>query len=171
MDAEDFVQISIIANFKLVKRLTHDIQLIIDVLKGILKQKKFFNSISLFYFILELPSVEVDAEDKKVRSTDDKKYPPIRKRCIIILRDVPLDATENEVSDLFLNEHCPAPAVACERALESGTSGCWYITFNSEDDAQNAFLYLTRENVSIRGHKVLVKTIKQYLFSIFLLSF
>ncbi len=39
MDAEDYVQISIIANFKLVKRLTNDIQLIIDVLKGILKIK------------------------------------------------------------------------------------------------------------------------------------
>jgi len=40
MDAEDFVQISIIANFKLVKRLTNDIQLIIDVLKGNFKNKK-----------------------------------------------------------------------------------------------------------------------------------
>ncbi|CAF3456065.1 unnamed protein product [Rotaria sp. Silwood1] len=138
MDADDYVPIAIIANFKLVKRLTHDLQLIIDVLK-------------------ELPSVEVDAEEKKVRSADEKKYRLTRKRCIIILRDVPLDATETEVSDLFLNEHCPVPAVACERVLESGNSDCWYVTFNSEDDAQNAFLYLTRENVSIRGHKVLAR--------------
>ncbi|CAF1220241.1 unnamed protein product [Adineta steineri] len=138
MDADDYVPITIIANFKLVKRFTRDLQLIVDVLK-------------------ELPSVEVDAEDKKVRSADEKKYRPTGKRCIIILRDVPLDATENEVTELFLNEHCPVPALACERALESGTSDCWYITFNSEDDAQNAFLYLTRENVSIRGHKVLAR--------------
>jgi len=138
MDADDYVPIITIANFKLVKRLTHDLQLIIDVLK-------------------ELPSVEVDGEERKVRSTDDKRYAPIRKRCIIILRDVPLDATESEVSDLFVNEHCPVPAVSCERALESGTSDCWYVTFNSEDDAQNAFLYLTRENVSIRGQKVLAR--------------
>jgi hypothetical protein len=106
--------------------------------------------------ILELPSVEVDAEDRKVRSADDKKFRSTGKRCIIILRDVPLDATETEISELFLNEHCPVPAVASERVLESGTSDCWYVTFNSEDDAQNAFLYLTRENVSIRGQKVLV---------------
>ncbi|UJR37007.1 hypothetical protein I4U23_029714 [Adineta vaga] len=138
MDAEEYVPIFVIANFKLVKRLTHDLQLITDVLK-------------------ELPSVEVDPEDKKVRSADEKKYRPTGKRCIIILRDVPLDAAENEVSELFLNEHCPVPAVACERALESGTSDCWYVTFNSEDDAQNAFLYLTRENVSIRGQKVLAR--------------
>ncbi|CAF4036503.1 unnamed protein product, partial [Rotaria sp. Silwood1] len=36
---EDYVPIAIIANFKLVKRLTHDLQLIIDVLKGIQKLK------------------------------------------------------------------------------------------------------------------------------------
>jgi hypothetical protein len=111
-----------------------------------------FNSVIL----VELPSVELDLEEKRVRSVYEKRTGPIRKRCIIILRDVPLDATETEVCDLFLNEHCPVPAVACERALESGTSDCWYVTFNSEDDAQNAFLYLTRENVSIRGQKVLV---------------
>jgi len=35
MDADDYVPISIIANFKLVKSLTLDLQLIIDVLKGI----------------------------------------------------------------------------------------------------------------------------------------
>jgi la-related protein 4 len=34
MDADNYVPISTIANFKLVKRLTHDLQLIIDVLKG-----------------------------------------------------------------------------------------------------------------------------------------
>ncbi len=34
MDAEDFVPIATIANFKLVKRLTHNLQLIVDVLKG-----------------------------------------------------------------------------------------------------------------------------------------
>ena len=105
----------------------------------------------------EILSVEVDGEEIKVRSADDKRYRSTGKRCIIILRDVPLDATEAEVADLFLNEHCPVPAVACEKVLESGTSDCWYVTFNSEDDAQNAFLYLTRENVSIRGQKVLVK--------------
>ena len=34
MDAEDYVPISTIATFKLVKRLTYDLQLIVDVLKG-----------------------------------------------------------------------------------------------------------------------------------------
>jgi hypothetical protein len=71
---------------------------------------------------------------------------------------VPLDATENEVSELFSNEHCPVSAVEYERVLESDHSDCWYITFNNEDDAQKAFFYLTQEDVSIRGQKVLVKT-------------
>jgi la-related protein 4 len=34
MDMDEYVPIAIIANFKLVKRLTNDIQLIVDVLKG-----------------------------------------------------------------------------------------------------------------------------------------
>ncbi|CAF4469765.1 unnamed protein product, partial [Rotaria magnacalcarata] len=70
MDADNYVPISLIANFKLVKRLTHDLQLIIDVLK-------------------ESPSVEVDTEEKRVRSSDYLAYLPTRKRCTIILRNVP----------------------------------------------------------------------------------
>ncbi len=67
-----------------------------------------------------------------------------------------------------MNKYCPVSAIGCERVLESDHSDCWYVTFNSEDDAQNAFLYLTRENVSIRGQKVLVKkkTKSKELFSI-----
>ena len=109
-----------------------------------------------------MPSVEVDGEEKKVRSTVEKRNRLTRKRCIILLRDVPFDALETEVSNLFVNEQCPIPAVECEKVLETGDgSGSWYVTFNSEDDAQNAFLYLTRENVSIRGHKVLVSLFRR----------
>ncbi|CAF1074492.1 unnamed protein product [Rotaria sordida] len=138
MDADNYVPISLIANFKLVKRLTQDLQLIIDVLK-------------------ESPSVEVDIEEKRVRSSDNPIYLPTRKRCIIILRNVPLDATENEILELFLNKSCPVSAIACERVLEFNHSDCWYVTFNSEDDAQNAFLYLTRESIFIRGQKILAR--------------
>lgn len=34
MDNDNYVPISLIANFKLIQRLTYDLQLIIDVLKG-----------------------------------------------------------------------------------------------------------------------------------------
>ena len=40
MDAENYVPISMIANFKLAKRLTDVLQLIIDVLKG---EEKIFH--------------------------------------------------------------------------------------------------------------------------------
>lgn len=43
MDAEDYVPIKTIANFKMVKRLTDDLRLIIDVLKG---RIKIFKTIS-----------------------------------------------------------------------------------------------------------------------------
>ena len=45
MDADNYVPISIIANFKLVKRLTNDLQQIIDVLKG---KFVFFKSKNIF---------------------------------------------------------------------------------------------------------------------------
>ncbi|CAM2709958.1 unnamed protein product [Rotaria socialis] len=138
MDADSYVPISLIANFKLVKHLTHDLQLIIDVLK-------------------ESPSIEVDAAEKRVRSSDYLAYLPTRKRCTIILRNVPLDATENEVLALFSNESCPVPSTGCERVLESNHSDCWYVTFNNEDEAHNAFLYLTRESISIRGQKIMAR--------------
>ncbi|CAF0816391.1 unnamed protein product, partial [Didymodactylos carnosus] len=134
MDPVDkYVPISTIANFKLIKKLTTDTQLVTDILK-------------------ELPSVEVDADEQKVR--------PARKRCIIILREIPVDVNDPavrlliEVSELFNNERCPAKCIDCERV---GETDCWYVTFASEDDAQHAFVYLTRENVSIRGQKVLAR--------------
>jgi len=34
MDADNYVPISLIASFKLIKSLTHDLQLITDILKG-----------------------------------------------------------------------------------------------------------------------------------------
>lgn len=139
MDQENYVLISTIANFKLVKRLTNDIQLITDVFK-------------------EIPSVEVDNSEQKVRSTDSSTYLNHRKRCIIILRNVPIDATENEVSQLF--DQCPPEAghpVEYERVLGSNETDCWYVTFNDEDQAQHAFVYLTTENLTIRGQKILAR--------------
>ncbi|CAF0804580.1 unnamed protein product, partial [Didymodactylos carnosus] len=129
MDPVDkYVPISIIAGFKLIKKITEDTQLVTDILK-------------------ELPSVEVDADEQKVR--------PARKRCIIILREIPVDVKDPaEVSELFDNERCPTKCLDCEKV---GETDCWYVTFASEDDAQHAFVYLTRENVSIRGQKVLAR--------------
>lgn len=150
MDTENYVPISLIANFQRIKRLTNDLQFILDVLKGQSTSSTFLYITST---ILESPLVEVDIEEKKVRSSDTKTS---RKRCIIILRNVPFDATETEIFALFINKSCPVSAIGCERVLESDHLDCWYVTFMSEDDAQNAFLYITRENISIRGQKILV---------------
>lgn len=85
---------------------------------------------------------------------------------MIILRNVPLDATENEILGLFSNEFCSISPTGCERVLESNHSDCWYVTFNNEDEAQNAFLYLTRENISIRGQKILVKILFDFCLEV-----
>ena len=105
-----------------------------------------------------MPSVEVNSDENKVRSSDQNTYQYNRKRCVIILRNVPIDATESEVSELFVPEHCALNGpVQYERVLQSNQNDCWYVKFTSEDDAQKAFLYLTRENVLIRGQKILVE--------------
>ena len=155
MDVDHYVPIAIIASFKLVRRLTDDLQLIIDVLKGKHQRRTIF-AMSAVSFV-ELPSVEVDADERKVRPSDQQFPLPLRTRCIIILRNVPSDASESEISDLFVKGHCPASAIEYERVLESDHSDCWYVTFANEDEAQNAFIYLTRENIAIRGHKILAR--------------
>ena len=156
MDADNYVPISILIDFKLVKRLTDDLQLLVDVLKGA-SLGLASERIDVVSYCLEIPSVEVDADETRVRSTDPNTYLNQRKRCIIILRNVPVDATESEVSEIFRHDYCAVSgAIEYERVLGSNHTDCWYLTFASEDDAQHAFLYLTRENISIRGQKILV---------------
>jgi hypothetical protein len=48
MDADNYVPISLIASFKLIKRLTHDLQLITDILKGINTKMIFFAIVFVF---------------------------------------------------------------------------------------------------------------------------
>lgn len=82
MDNDQYVPIWTVANFNQVKKLTKDIKLITEVLRGI-----NYNHIIILIFIylnnfcLESPNVQVDDEGLKVR--------PNHKRCIVILREIP----------------------------------------------------------------------------------
>lgn len=77
MDSDQYVPIWTIANFNQVKKLTKDMNLIIQVLR-------------------ESPNVQVDEAGEKVR--------PNLKRCIVILREIP-DETPLEVL-IFLKLSC-----------------------------------------------------------------
>ncbi|XP_018420046.1 PREDICTED: la-related protein 4 [Nanorana parkeri] len=113
MDSDQFVPIWTIANMEGIKKLTTDMDLIVDVLRS-------------------TPVVQVDEKGEKVR--------PNHKRCIIILREIPETTPVEEVKALFDNENCPK-VISCEFAHNNN----WYVTFQSDTDAQQAFRYLREE--------------------------
>lgn len=125
MDSDQFVPIWTVANFNQVKKLTNDLQLIVEVLR-------------------DSPNVEVDEAGEKVR--------PSHKRCIVILREIPAETPIDEVSALFKGENCPK-FVLCEFAGNSS----WYITFESDEDAQRAYRYLREEVVTFQGRSIMAR--------------
>lgn len=127
MDSDQFVPIWTIANMEGIKKLTTDMDLIVEVLRS-------------------TPVVQVDENGEKVR--------PNHKRCIIILREIPETTPVEEVKALFDNENCPK-VISCEFAHNNN----WYVTFQSDTDAQQAFRYL-REEVKTFQDKPIMARIK-----------
>ncbi|XP_071990841.1 la-related protein 4 isoform X1 [Engystomops pustulosus] len=127
MDSDQFVPIWTIANMEGIKKLTSDMDLIVEVLRS-------------------TPVVQVDEKGEKVR--------PNHKRCIIILREIPETTPVEEVKALFDNENCPN-VISCEFAHNNN----WYVTFQSDTDAQQAFKYL-REEVKTFQDKPIMARIK-----------
>ncbi|CDW54405.1 La protein 4 [Trichuris trichiura] len=110
MDNDQYVPIRILANFNMVKKLSGDLDLIIEALR-------------------ESPYVQVDESGEKVR--------PVSKRSTLILRDVPDGTEKSEVIALFNSDQCPK-LLSCECALQNS----WYANFESDDDAERAYIYL-----------------------------
>uniref|UniRef100_A0A8B9NZX8 La ribonucleoprotein 4 n=1 Tax=Apteryx owenii TaxID=8824 RepID=A0A8B9NZX8_APTOW len=125
MDSDQFVPIWTIANMEGIKKLTTDMDLILEVLRS-------------------SPMVQVDERGEKVR--------PNHKRCIIILREIPETTPIEEVKALFKNENCPK-VISCEFAHNNN----WYITFQSDTDAQQAFKYLREEVKTFQGKPVMAR--------------
>lgn len=95
--------------------------------------KKLTKDIKLITEVLrESPNVQVDEEGVKVR--------PNHKRCIVILREIPDSTPLEEVKNLFAGENCPK-VISCEFAHNSS----WYVTFESDEDAQKAYRFLREE--------------------------
>ncbi|XP_052455795.1 la-related protein 4 isoform X2 [Carassius gibelio] len=90
------------------------------------------------------PVVQVDDKGEKVR--------PNHKRCIIILREVPETTPVEEVEALFKSEKCP-PVISVEFAHNSN----WYITFQSDTDAQQAYRYLREEVKTFQGKPIMAR--------------
>ncbi|KAM4610940.1 la ribonucleoprotein 4Aa isoform 2-T2 [Polymixia lowei] len=90
------------------------------------------------------PMVQVDDKGEKVR--------PNHKRCIIILREVPETTPVEEVESLFKNDNCPKVI-----SVEFAHNNNWYITFQSDTDAQQAYKYLREEVKTFQGKPIMAR--------------
>ncbi|TRZ00035.1 hypothetical protein DNTS_033581 [Danionella cerebrum] len=90
------------------------------------------------------PMVQVDEKGEKVR--------PNHKRCIIILREVPETTPIEEVESLFKNDNCPKVI-----SVEFAHNNNWYITFQSDTDAQQAYRYLREEVKTFQGKPIMAR--------------
>ncbi|KAJ8866018.1 hypothetical protein PR048_033542 [Dryococelus australis] len=97
-----------------------------------------------FFNISESPNVQVDEDGQKVR--------PNHKRCIVILREIPDNTPIEEVKALFSGEGCPK-LISCEFAHNNS----WYVTFESDEDAQRAYRFLREEVREFQGKPIMAR--------------
>ncbi|XP_045598119.1 mucin-5AC isoform X5 [Procambarus clarkii] len=92
----------------------------------------------------ESPFVQLDEENNRVR--------PNYKRCIVILREIPESTPVDEIESMFKSDECPK-VVSCEFVHNSS----WYVTFESDEDAQKAYWFLRGVVKTFKGNPILAR--------------
>ncbi|CAH1788574.1 unnamed protein product, partial [Owenia fusiformis] len=129
----------------LVSQMDGDQYVPIATIAGFNQVRKLTDDIELVRDVLRSSAhVQVDEKGEKVR--------PLHKRCIVILREVPESTPVEEVKALFSGENCPK-FVSCEFAGNSN----WYVTFDSDEDAQRAYGYLREDVQTFLGKPIMAR--------------
>lgn len=89
-------------------------------------------------------AVQVDEQGVKVR--------PVNKRCVLILREISDQTPKQDIENLFNSESCPK-FVNCEFAHNNS----WYVTFDSDEDAQEAYKYLREDVKEFQGKPIMAR--------------
>lgn len=113
MNSDFFVPIKTIANFKMIKSLTTDVDLVVNIMK-------------------QCKTVELDETATLVRP-----YLQPTKNTII-LREVAPNTTEQEVRDLFNHEQCGKI-----QEIRSEIGDYWYIVFENDQDALKSLEFIS----------------------------
>ncbi|VDK86672.1 unnamed protein product [Litomosoides sigmodontis] len=100
----------------------------IRIIASFPKVKRLTNDYNLVVKVLrESSQVQVDEKGQRVRA--------VSKRCTIILREIPESTDEKEVASMFAG----GPPYL---SLQYGLNNSWYVTFESEEATERAFLHL-----------------------------
>jgi hypothetical protein len=87
-------------------------------------------------------NVQVDESNTKVRAA--------HRRCTLLLREIPEFTDEREVKSMFIG--CPPYT-----SLKYGLNNSWYVTFETEEATQLAFLHLQNLRKSFNGKQICVR--------------